>query len=128
VMTEPVSATTKGNALFLKAMTEDRTDAFKGKKRFGLVTLLYHMSDVVTEKGRKPGALSLFQEVFKDTGVTVDPLFAEEVLAAYGADGPEEEISKITTYYATPKGGYQWDVNQMTDLLRRGESLTAMMR
>ena len=100
-----------------------RRPMFTGNEKLAILTLLYHMSDSIVKAPegdkRKPGALA----VFRSAGLNVDPLFAENVLA----DSGSREIERVCEYYKTPKGGKQYDVDRMRDLLTEGKSLTEMM-
>lgn len=91
---EEDSKTTKENAQYCKAIAERC-----GWKKIGLLTSLYHMER----------ALKDFQEV----GLKVEPLFAEDLL-------PLEEkswIARICEYYSVPRGGKQWDVEKIREIL-----------
>ncbi|OGZ69702.1 MAG: hypothetical protein A3D44_00475 [Candidatus Staskawiczbacteria bacterium RIFCSPHIGHO2_02_FULL_42_22] len=122
VFAETLSATTEENAEFVKIMLK-RRPMFTGNEKLAILTLLYHMSDSIVKAPegdkRKPGALA----VFRSAGLNVDPLFAENVLA----DSGSREIERVCEYYKTPKGGKQYDVDRMRDLLTEGKSLTEMM-
>lgn len=119
ILAETLSSTTKENAQFVKIMLQ-RRPMFNGSESLAIITLLYHMEDKVNEKGETtPGALT----IFKEAGLNVDPLFAENLLA----DNDPSQIEKICQYYTTPKGGKQYDVDRIRKLLTEGKSLAEMM-
>lgn len=108
VFAENLSATTEENAEFVKIILR-RRPMFTGNEEIGILTLLYHM-----EK-----ALPIFQKA----GLNVKPLFAEDLLCE---DDPMQVV-KICEYYRTPKGGKQYDVYRIRQLLTEGKSLEEMM-
>lgn len=123
IFAETLSATTEENAEFVKIILR-RRPMFTGNEKVAILTLLYHMEDKIDKEGkRKPGALNIFRQA----GLNVEPLFAENVLVDYDPS-PEVEIEKICQYYSTPKGGRQYDVGQIRSLLKYGKSLEAMMQ
>lgn len=102
---EEDSQYTKQNAQFCKAIIERC-----GWKKIGLLTLLYHMERAL--------------KVFKEEGLKVEPLFAEDLL-------PLEDkswIDRICKYYSVPKGGRQWDKNRIRELLSSGKSIGELLK
>jgi len=97
---EEDSKTTKENAEYCKLIIERC-----GWGKVGLLTLLFHMER----------ALQAFQEA----GVELEPIFAENLLVLESKDW----ISQIVDYYSTPKGGKQWDVEQLKKLLAENKSI-----
>jgi len=108
IFAETLSATTEENAEFLKIILR-RRPMFTGQEKIGLLTLLYHM-----EK-----ALPIFQKA----GLNVEPLFAENILAEFHIKGIEE----ICQYYSSPKGGKQYEINHIHELLKEDKSLAELM-
>ena len=108
VFAETLSATTEENAEFMKIILR-RRPMFTGNEKVGILTLLYHMERVLP--------------VFRKAGLNVEPLFAENILAN---DDPKQ-IEMICQYYSTPKGGKQYDIERMRQLLTEGKSLEEMM-
>lgn len=128
IFAETLSSTTEENAEFLKIILR-RRPMFTGNEKIGILTLLYHMEDKIdSETGeRKPGALSIFRK----TGLNVEPLFAENILAM--SDDPKNplpngNINQIYKYYSTPKGGKQYDVDRIRNFLTEGKSLYELMQ
>ena len=107
IFTETLSSTTEENADFAKIILK-RRPMFTGNEKIGILTLLYHM-----EK-----AYPIFLRQME-----CEPLFAENLLAK---DDPVW-IEKICEYYATPKGGKQYDVNRIYQLLTEGNNLEEML-
>lgn len=120
VFAETLSSTTEENAKFVQIILQ-RRPMFTGNERLAILTLLYHMEDKINpETGeRKLGALNIFRE----TGLAVDPLFAENVLASNDVS----QIKKICDYYSTPKLGKQYPIDRIRQLLTEGKSLAEMM-
>lgn len=108
VFAETLSATTEENAEFLKIILR-RRPMFTGEEKIGLLTLLYHMER----------ALPIFQKA----GLNIEPLFAENLLV----EKDQKEIDEICQYYSTPKGGKQYPVDQIRQLLTEGKSLEEML-
>lgn len=108
IFAETLSSTTEENAEFVKILLK-RRPAFTGNETLAILTLLYHMEKALP--------------VFRNAGLTVEPLFAEDLLATKGEHG----IRAICTYYTTPKGGKQYDVGLMHCLLTEGKSLAEML-
>jgi len=108
ILAETLSATTEENAEFVKIILR-RRPMFTGNEKLAILTLLYHMER----------ALPVFQKV----GLNVEPLFAENVLA----DDDPKRIEEICTYYSTPKGGKQYDVERIRQLLTDGKSLEELL-
>lgn len=109
VFAETLSSTTEENAAFV-AIILKRRPAFTGNEKIAILTLLYHMEKALP--------------VFIKAGLSVDALFAENVLA----DQDPEWINKICDYYATPKGGKQYPVDKIRQLLTEGKSLLELMQ
>ncbi len=108
IFAETLSATTEENAEFVKILLR-RRPAFTGNEKIAILTHLYHMEKTLL--------------AFNKVGLKVDPLFAENALADYGVG----EIDKICEYYNTPKGGKQYPVDQIRQLLTEGKSLAELM-
>mgnify|MGYP001589632136 FL=1 len=108
IFAETLSSTTEENAEFVKILLQ-RRPAFTGNEKIAILTLLYHMEKALP--------------VFQKAGLVVDPLFAENMLAKKGSQG----IDLVCDYYATPKGGKQYNVELMRRLLNEGISLAEMM-
>lgn len=104
VSAETLSSTTKENAAFVVIILQ-RRPMFTGNEKIGILTLLYHMERAFAD--------------FKNAGLNVEPLFAENVLA----DDDPKEIDAICKYYSTPKGGKQYPVDHIRQLLTEGKSL-----
>lgn len=101
---EEDSKTTKENAKNCRSIIERC-----GLKKVGLLTLLYHMER----------ALKDFQEI----GIDISPLFAEDLLILESKDW----ISRITDYYSVPKGGKQWDIKRIKELLSDDKSIGTLL-
>lgn len=110
VFAETLSSTTEENAQFLKILL-CRRPMFTGKESIAILTLLYHMEKALP--------------VFRAAGLEVYPLFAENVLVDHGEPGRLEDIIR---YYSTPKGGKQYPIDKMRELLAFGTPLTEMMQ
>lgn len=129
MLLEELSATTEENAAFVGVML-NRMPAFTGVKSVGILTQIYHMADgraSSTGQAPKPGALHIFRTIMQNTapsGISVGPIFVENVLADHN---PERWIPTICEYYSAPKGGKQYDVDRMRQLLTTGQSLAEMM-
>ncbi len=108
ILPETMSATTEENAEFLKIILR-RRPTFRGDEMIAILTLLYHMEKALP--------------VFQKAGLTVDPLFAENVLV----DDEPSRADAICAYYGTPKGGKQYPVNRIRQLLVDGKSLIELM-
>jgi uncharacterized SAM-binding protein YcdF (DUF218 family) len=109
IFAEGLSATTEENVLFVEILL-NRRPMFTGNEKIGILTLLYHM-----EK-----AFSVWRRIL---GTNVSPLFAENVLA----HNDSVNVERIVQYYSTPKGGKQYDTEQIRQLLIAGESLVKML-
>lgn len=107
IFAETLSATTEENAAFV-AFILKRRPAFTGNEKIAVLTLLYHMDKAL--------------KAFTDVGLEVEPLFAENVLA----DQDPVWIDKLCDYYGTPKGGKQYRVDTIRQLLTNSKSLTAL--
>lgn len=118
IFAETLSATTEENAEFVKIILK-RRPMFTGNERIAILTLLYHMEKALS--------------AFKNVGMKVEPLFAENVLATRHAFDPsldefgKDKVNKICDYYSAPKGGKQYDVEQIRQLLTGGKSLAEML-
>ncbi len=108
IFAETLSATTEENAEFVKIILR-RRPMFTGNEKIAILTLLYHMERALP--------------VFRKAGLNVEPLFAENVLA----DDDPKQIEEICAYYSTSKGGKQYDVEWMRQLLTEGRSLAEMI-
>ena len=139
ILAETLSSTTEENAAFL-AIILKRRPMFTGNEKIGILTLLYHMNGQFDKEGKKkPGAL----EIFHKAGLNVEPIFAENMLVLdanrknqqterdiFLGDDPVTayQIDDICQYYSTPKGGKQYDVDRIRQLLTEGKSLAEMLR
>ena len=80
--------------------------------------------------------------IFKKAGLNVEPVFAENILVLDAdakarqtqddircGDSPIDAMSidEICEYYKTPKGGKQYDVKLIRQLLTQGKSLEEML-
>jgi len=108
VFAETLSATTEENAEFLKIILK-RRPMFTGSEKVGILTLLYHMKRALP--------------VFHEAGLNVEPVFAEDILAGEC----HEQVDAICEYYSAPKGGKQYDVDRIRDLLSKGRSLIELL-
>ena len=104
---EELSTTTEENAEILKILLKRTT--FDFAKRIAILTLIYHMERALP--------------VFKKAGLEVEPLFAEDLLALEGKSG----IDKVCQYYSVPKGGKQWPVDKIRELLSSGRSIGELL-
>lgn len=86
-----------------------RRPMFTGSEKIAILTLLYHMEKALP--------------VFRSAGLNVEPLFAENVLA----DNDPTQIDSVCEYYSTPKGGKQYPVDRIRQLLTNRQSLTPLM-
>ncbi len=102
---EEDSKTTKENAQYCKVIAERC-----GWKKIGLLTLLYHMGKALKE--------------FQEAGLQIEPLFAEDLLML---ESRVKWVSQIYKYYSIPKGGKQWDVEKIRELLDSGKSIGELM-
>jgi len=105
---EELSATTEENAEILKILLKRSTFAFA--KKIAILTLIYHMERALP--------------VFRSTGLEVEPLFTEDLLTLEGEPG----IEKVCQYYSVPKGGKQWPVDKIRELLSSGRSIGELLR
>lgn len=106
IFAEGLSATTEENALFASILLK-RRPMFSGEEEVFIISLLYHLERV----------FSLFKKAIEGA----KPLFAEDVLARNG------RMDEIISYYSTPKGGKQYDIVRMRELLSSGRSLEEML-
>ena len=104
---EELSATTEETAEILKILL--RRSTFNFAKKIAILTLIYHMERALP--------------VFKEAGLKVEPLFAEDLLALKGESG----IDKVCNYYSVPKGGKQWPVDKIRELLSNGRSIGELL-
>ena len=111
IFAETLSATTDENAAFLSIILK-RRPMFTGNETIAILTLLYHMDKALP--------------AFRKAGLNVEPLFAENVLAAHHEFG-QDQVNKICEYYNTPKGGKQYDTARIRRLLNDGNSLEEMI-
>lgn len=126
VLAETLSSTTEENAEFLKILLR-RRPMFTGNEKIGLLTLLYHMEKALP--------------VFQKAGLNVQPVFAENLLVL-DADRKSQQtqqdltlgddpvlaysIDEICEYYRPPRGGKQYDVNRIRELLHRDKPLSEL--
>lgn len=106
IFAEAISATTEENALFASILLK-RRPMFTEEKDVYIISLLYHLERV----------FSLFERTIEGA----KPLFVEDVLARNG------RMDEVISYYSTPKGGKQYDVIQMRELLSSGRGLEEMV-
>ena len=109
IFAETLSATTEENAAFVAILLK-RRPAFAGNERVAILTHLYHMEKALP--------------VFVKAGLDVRALFAEDVLA----ECEPSWIKKICEYYSTPKGGKQYPVDKIRQLLTEDRSLIELMQ
>ncbi|MBM3206095.1 MAG: YdcF family protein [Candidatus Staskawiczbacteria bacterium] len=127
ILAETLSSTTEENAAFLAIMLK-RRPMFAGNEKIGILTLLYHMERAFP--------------IFKKAGLNVEPVFAENILVLNAdakarqtqddircGDWPIDAMSvdEICEYYKTPKGGKQYDVERIRQLLTEGKSLEELL-
>jgi len=106
IFTEGLSATTEENIAIAKIILK-RRPMFSGEEEVFIISLLYHLERV----------FSLFKKAIEGA----KPLFAEDVLARNG------RMDEIISYYSTPKGGKQYDIVRMRELLSSERSLEEML-
>jgi hypothetical protein len=104
---EELSATTEENAEILKILLKRTTFSFA--RKIAILTLIYHMERALP--------------AFRSAGLEVEPLFAEDLLALEGESG----IDKVCQYYSVPKGGKQWPVDKIRELLSSGRSIGELL-
>jgi hypothetical protein len=104
---EELSATTEESAEILKILLKRTTFSFA--KKIAILTLIYHMERALP--------------AFRSAGLEVEPLFAEDLLALEGKSG----IDKVCEYYSVPKGGKQWPVDKIRELLSNGRSIGELL-
>jgi hypothetical protein len=109
IFAETLSSTTEENAEFVKIILR-RRPMFTGNEKIAILTQLYHMEKALP--------------VFCAAGLNVEPLFAENVLAA----SDPAQVERICQYYSTPKGGKQYSVERIRQLLTDGISLAGLMQ
>ncbi|XOB40115.1 MAG: YdcF family protein [Candidatus Nealsonbacteria bacterium] len=108
---EETSATTQENAQILKILLKRTT--FDFVKKIAILTLAYHMY---------PRAFPSIEQVFKEAKLIIEPLYAEDLLALEGGG-----IDKVCNYYSVPKGGKQWPVKRIKELLSNGKSIDELI-
>ena len=108
IFLEELSATTEETAEILKILLKRSTFAFA--KKIAISTLIYHMERALP--------------IFRKAGLDIEPLFAEDLLALEGKSG----IEKVCQYYSVPKGGKQWPVDKIRELLSSGRSIGELLR
>jgi uncharacterized SAM-binding protein YcdF (DUF218 family) len=108
IFLEELSATTEETAEILKILIR-RKPTFDFAKKIAILTLIYHMKRALP--------------VFQNSGLRVEPLFAEDLLALEGKSG----IEKVCQYYSVPKGGKQWPVDKIRELLSSGRSIGELL-
>jgi uncharacterized SAM-binding protein YcdF (DUF218 family) len=106
---EEISATTRENAEIVKIILS-RKPTFDFAKTIGILTLIYHMEKALP--------------IFKEVGLNVEPVFAEDLLAIEGEIG----IKKVCEYYSIPRGGKQWPVDKIKELLLEGRSIGELLK
>ena len=113
MLLEELSATTEENAIFVSVLL--RRTTFQEIARIGILTRLYHM----------PKALQLFDKAFKQFNlkVKVEPLIAEDIVRVLG----EEWVDKVSEFYSIPRGGKQWPVEKIRELLSQRKSLRELI-
>lgn len=104
---EELSAYTEEQAEILKILLKRLT--FAEMKKRAILTLIYHMERALP--------------IFRKTGLEVKPLFVEDLLALEGKSG----IDKVCKYYSVPKGGKQWPIDKIRELLSSGRSIGELM-
>lgn len=109
IFAETLSSTTEEKAEFVKIMLR-RRPMFTYNESLAILTLLYHMEKALP--------------VFLGAGLNVEPLFAENVLVSHDPT----QIDRICQYYAIPKGGKQYPVDRLRQLLTEGKSLSELMQ
>lgn len=109
IFAETLSSTTEENAEFVKIILRRRS-MFTGNESLAILTLLYHMEKALP--------------VFRQAGLNVEPLFAENVLAV----SDSSQIERVCQYYSTPKGGKQYPVDRIRQLLTESKSLSELMQ
>ncbi len=133
IFAETLSATTEENAEFSFALLR-RTPAFEGVQQVGILTLLYHMERAFPIFYATLKRETIKRKAFAEAGLEADkltvrpdlnirPVFAENVLA----DDNPSNINMICQYYSTPKGGKQYPVDRIRQLLTEGKSLYELM-
>lgn len=97
-----------------------RGKSLVGSYGLGVLTLLCHMER----------ALPLFQEEIgkiesrNGNRIRVIPFFAEDILV----EADDSWIKRICEYYNVPRGGKQWDVRKIKNLLVERNSLAFMLK
>lgn len=111
IFLEETSATSEENAEIANIILKRTT--FNFVEQLGILTLAYHMER----------AFPIFQKILQENKFTIEPLFAEDLLAF-----EENGIEKIGQYYSVPKGGKQWPVEKIRKLLENGKSMGELLK
>jgi uncharacterized SAM-binding protein YcdF (DUF218 family) len=106
---EEISATTRENAEIVKIILS-RKPTFGFVKTIGILTLIYHMEKALP--------------IFKEVGLNVESIFAEDLLAMEGETG----IKKVCEYYSILRSGKQWPVDKIKELLLEGRSIGELLK
>lgn len=143
VSTETLSATTEENARFVINLFKRRPE-FEGVKRIGVLTLLYHMERALPDFKLALRRQRVADEAIEKAGLGYNlkdpnrprldpdleffPVFAENVLVGNLIGSCNHtKVEEICQYYSTPKGGKQYDVDRIRQLLIEGKSLEEMI-
>jgi hypothetical protein len=108
---EETSATSLENAKISQIILERTT--FKSVGKIGIFSLAYHLER----------AFPIFKEIFKGSRFQIKPLFAEDFLAM-----EKGGIERVCEYYSVPKGGKQWPVDKIRELLENGKSMGELLK
>jgi hypothetical protein len=108
---EETSATSLENAKISQIILERTT--FKSVGKIGIFSLAYHLER----------AFPIFKEIFKGSRFQIKPLFAEDFLAM-----EKGGIERVCEYYSVPKGGKQWPVDKIRELLKNGKSMGELLK
>jgi len=141
IRTETISASTEQNARFCINMLMQRP-TYAGVKKVGVLTLLYHMERAFPDFQKTLLRQRIANKVIEEAGLGYDPkdpnrpelypdleffpVYAEDILAMSDnptSPMPNGNIEQICKYYATPKGGKQYDVDRIRELLVQRRSL-----
>lgn len=102
IVLEKKARNTEENAVYCRTLLEERSWL---DRSIALLTHLYHMER----------ALAHFQNI----GIDVEPVYVEDIL---GKADPAW-IERICKYYSSPKGGKEYNIEKMKNLLSQGESV-----
>lgn len=108
---EETSATSLENAKISQIILERTT--FKPINKIGVFSLAYHLD----------GVFLGFKKVFKESRFQIKPIFAEDFLAM-----KEGGTERVCEYYSVPKGGKQWPVDKIRELLENGKSIGELLK